>query len=111
MPDVTVAVDFIRPSDCCDDEGALDCDVDVTVDGAEYSGELTLCRIPSQLDHYGCWGAGPDHWVSSELLIALRIRYADELREVLDTVAAEAGAACDAWAIENAEPRRGGSGR
>jgi hypothetical protein len=98
MADVKTETTNIRPSSCCDDDGALDCDVDVTVDGAEYSGELTLCRLPQALGRYGRWGEGPENWVSSELLTALYIRWnGAELREVLDTIAAEAGAACDEW--------------
>lgn len=53
-----------------DDPDARDVDVSITIGGVEHDGEVTL-RL-SDFDHeYSAWG-DPDHWISGDLLEALR---------------------------------------
>jgi len=70
-PDLTARARNPRPSDCMpDDPDARDVDVSIIIGGVACQGEATLRR--STFDgEFSAWGQ-PDHWISGDLLEALR---------------------------------------
>lgn len=93
-----VTADYARETDT-GVEGAMDVDVTIVLaSGPTMSGEVTMVRDRDSNSRLGwrSYGDGADHWVSGDLLGALRAHYADHVEDLRRALAEIECAAAEA---------------